>query len=240
LPLKAILDDRSLVMTLPRTVADVLSDHVVFEVESIDRMLLNVYVPTSQHPRALVGFIHHHLGHPLASTAVLGPISQAFVAAIDAFVRRHQIPVVHFAKGQRTDEVMHEHLARFDAEEGVLFVGRAQEKTSVFRTERRRNAEGGSYPWIVKPMTSGQASYDLRRLRHHGLITRTQGTHRYHVTDTGHRHAMFLTRVHTRLLPTGLAELTDPDPPQPSRPHRAAHAYNDAFHDLTRRSGLAP
>ena len=35
-------------MTLPRTVADVLSDHVVFEVECIDRMYLNVYVPTLQ------------------------------------------------------------------------------------------------------------------------------------------------------------------------------------------------
>ena len=31
-------------MTLPRTVADVLSEHVAFEVECIDRMYLNVYV----------------------------------------------------------------------------------------------------------------------------------------------------------------------------------------------------
>jgi hypothetical protein len=45
---------------------------------------------------------------------------------------------------------MHEHLARFDREEGVLFVGRAQEKTRVFRTERRRDAHGDSYPWIVR------------------------------------------------------------------------------------------
>jgi hypothetical protein len=32
-------------MTLPRTAAEVLSDHVVFEVECIDPMYLNVYVP---------------------------------------------------------------------------------------------------------------------------------------------------------------------------------------------------
>jgi hypothetical protein len=81
---------------------------------------------------------------------VLGPISEAFVASINTFTRRHQIPVVHFAKGQRKDDVMHEHLARFTASEGVLFVGRAQEKAPVFRTERRRDTEGGSYPWIVK------------------------------------------------------------------------------------------
>ncbi len=88
-------------MTLPRTVADVLSRHVSFEIESINRLLLNVYVPTLQHPRALVGFIHQHLGYPIASTAALGPISAAFIATIETFTRRHQIPVVHFAKGQR-------------------------------------------------------------------------------------------------------------------------------------------
>jgi hypothetical protein len=45
---------------------------------------------------------------------------------------------------------MHEHLANFTAKEGVLFIGRAQEKTVLFRTEKRRNAEGVAYPWIVK------------------------------------------------------------------------------------------
>ncbi|MCA1677166.1 MAG: hypothetical protein LC799_34970, partial [Actinobacteria bacterium] len=40
--------------------------------------------------------------------------------------------------------------ASFTAEEGVLFIGRAQEKNSVFRTEKRRNAEGQAYPWIVR------------------------------------------------------------------------------------------
>jgi hypothetical protein len=45
---------------------------------------------------------------------------------------------------------MHQHLAGFTGTEGVLFVGRAQEKTSLFRTEKRRDAEGNAYPWIVK------------------------------------------------------------------------------------------
>ena len=59
-------------------------------------------------------------------------------------------------------------------------------------------------------------SYDLRRLRAHGLITRIPRTHRYRLTDTGLHHAMLLTHVHTRLLLPGLAQLTDPDPPAPS------------------------
>ena len=32
----------------------------------------------------------------------------------------------------------------------MLFIGRAQEKTGLFRTEKRRNAEGRAYPWIVR------------------------------------------------------------------------------------------
>ena len=44
-----------------------------------------------------------------------------------------------------------EHLAQFRQAEGILFIGKAQEKVSVFRTEKRRNpATGQSYPWIVR------------------------------------------------------------------------------------------
>ena len=57
-------------------------------------------------------------------------------------------------------------------------------------------------------------TYDLRRLRAHGLIARIPHTHRYRVTDHGLHTAMFLTRVHDRLLPTGLADLADPHPPR--------------------------
>jgi len=31
-----------------------------------------------------------------------------------------------------------------------LFIGRAQEKTGLFRTEKRRGADGRAYPWIVR------------------------------------------------------------------------------------------
>jgi hypothetical protein len=72
-------------------------------------------------------------------------------AEFERFVAQHQIPLVQFRKGQRKDEVMAEHLHKFRQEEAVVFVGKAQEKTSVFRTEGRRNPQTGqTYPWIVK------------------------------------------------------------------------------------------
>ena len=46
---------------------------------------------------------------------------------------------------------MAEHLRQFRQEEGVVFVGKAQEKTPVFRTEKRRSpTTGRPYPWIVR------------------------------------------------------------------------------------------
>jgi hypothetical protein len=129
-------------MTLPRTAGDVLDRHVVFEIESIDRMYCNVYQPRLQHARAVAGFIRHHLGFPVASSAVLAPISESFVTAIKTFAARQRIPIVDFVKGQRKDDVMQEHLAGFDRDQGVLFIGRAQEKAGVFRTENAATPRG--------------------------------------------------------------------------------------------------
>ena len=140
-------------MTLPRSAADVLACHVLFELECIDRIYCNLYVPKLQRDLGVVGFIREHLGKPVASTAVLADRTAAFYAEIRAFAVRQQVPVVEFAAGQRKDDVMREHLAEFLAAgrtEGVVFIGRAQEKVSVFATTRRRDAEGNSYPWIVR------------------------------------------------------------------------------------------
>jgi hypothetical protein len=138
-------------MSLPHTVAAVLRNHVTLEVEGIDRMYLNVYVPSLQRELGVVGFLRNHRGHLFASSALLAPISDAFVRAIADFTDAHAIPVLTFIKGQRKDDVAAEHLARFGKAEGVLFVGKAQEKTPVFRTEKRRHPKTGqSYPWIVR------------------------------------------------------------------------------------------
>jgi hypothetical protein len=137
-------------MTVARSVADVLNDHVVFEVECIDRMYLNVYVPGLQYAAGLVAYVHRQLGLPIASTAPMASISDGFTKAWRRFARDQGVPWVDFVKGQRKDDIMHQYLAAFTGAEGVLFVGRAQEKTSLFRTEKRRDAQGRAYPWIVK------------------------------------------------------------------------------------------
>jgi len=137
-------------MTLPRTVADVLSDHVRFEVECIDRMYLNLWQPRLAYGGGVAGFFTGHRGYAYASTALMDPMSKAFVADIHHFIAARGVDLVHFARGQRKDEVTQRLLAGFTGTEGVLYVGRAQEKSDVWRTQRRSHADGESYAWLVR------------------------------------------------------------------------------------------
>ena len=81
-------------MSVARSVADVLRDHVVLELEAIDRMYLNVYVPHLQTARAVVGYLHVHRGQRFASTTAVVPMSEAFVRNIEQFVADEGIDLV--------------------------------------------------------------------------------------------------------------------------------------------------
>ena len=78
-------------------------------------------------------------------------------------------------------------------------------------------------------MTAGRMTYDLRRLRLHGIIERVPHTHRYQVTPFGLKTAIFFTRTHNRLLRTGFAEICDPlpirDPTTPRARPVGAHDH---------------
>ena len=138
-------------MSIPRSVAEILSEHVTLELEGIDRMYLNVYVPRLQREAGVAGFFRFHRGHRFASSVLMDPISKAFVGKLEDYARQHAIPVVSFRKGERKDDVAAGFLKAFKGDEGVLFIGKAQEKAPVFRTERRRNLKtGATYPWLVR------------------------------------------------------------------------------------------
>jgi hypothetical protein len=129
----------------------VLKDHVVLEVESIDRMYLNVYVPWLQTERGVASFFRCHRGDSVPSSELMGRITKAFVEAIETFAQARQVPMISFQKGQRKEDVTTEYRMRCGQTEGVLFIGKAQEKTPVFRTEKRYDPKTGrSYAWIVR------------------------------------------------------------------------------------------
>jgi hypothetical protein len=138
-------------MTIAQSVAEILREHLTLEVEGIDRMYLNVYVPRLQIVERVLGFIRRHRGYPAASTRMVEPITRQFVAAIEKFVHHQGIPLIHFDKGQRKEDLAAQFRADFTKPEGVVFVGKAQEKCTVYRTEKRRNPHRErTYAWIVK------------------------------------------------------------------------------------------
>jgi DNA-binding PadR family transcriptional regulator len=69
--------------------------------------------------------------------------------------------------------------------------------------------------------TAGQMTYQLRRLRLHGLIERQVGTHRYQVTERGLRVALFFTRSYARVIRPGLTEVFAVPLPEDSRLQQA-------------------
>jgi hypothetical protein len=105
------------------SVAAILEDHVRLSVECIDRMYLNVYVPALQIDRGVAWFFRGHRRQPVASSALMAPMSRSFVAALQRYADVHEIEVVQFRPSERKDDVMAERLKHFDCAEGVVSAG---------------------------------------------------------------------------------------------------------------------
>ena len=136
-------------MTVARSAAEVLAEHTTLELECVDRMYLNVYVPMLQSGAGASYFFRKVRGNPVPSSALMGPMSRRFVAAVRGWAAREGIDLVAFERRERKDDRTREHLRRWRGGEGVLYVGVAQEKARVLRTERREDPVRGPYPWLV-------------------------------------------------------------------------------------------
>jgi len=136
---------------ITQTVEELLTDHVTLDVESIDRIYLNAYQPMLQTGGGVSAFFKGHRGAKVVSTTLMAPMSRAFVAAIERFAKTEDIEIVRFKKGERKDEITQQRLRQHQGEEGVLYIGKAQEKFSTFRVQKRFNEEKScSFPWLTR------------------------------------------------------------------------------------------
>jgi hypothetical protein len=78
------------------TVNDVLDGHVGLDVECLDRIYLNGYVPNLQVGGQVVSFMTAHLGLPIPSPAILDKIGTAFRRSVQSSATDNNIPVVRF------------------------------------------------------------------------------------------------------------------------------------------------
>jgi len=123
-------------MSTPLNIRDLLESHVTLELESVDRLYLNGYVPELQHGAGLVGFLSVHRGHPIASPALLGQITGQFVAEVKAFAQQQSIPLFHFERKESKDQRAHQMRAQRPVRDAVVFIGIAQEKAYAFSAHR--------------------------------------------------------------------------------------------------------
>ncbi len=136
-------------MISPKNVAELQRENVVFELECIDRMYLNLYVPQLTSAGGVAAYFRGYKGHRFASTKDAVALSEGFRRQVFDFAERQDIEIVRFQKGMRKDDVMQKRLRKFKTPEGVVFIGIAQEKATVPRTIRKRFGEGGgTVPWI--------------------------------------------------------------------------------------------
>jgi len=127
----------------------ILRDHVKLQIECIDRLYLNGYLPTLQTEGQMLHFLLSHRRQPVASPVLLAQMTQRFVGAMEAFAEHNGIPIVRFEKGQRKEYVARRRFARFHEAEGVVFIGVAQEKVTAFRSFReKRPRPGRSRPFF--------------------------------------------------------------------------------------------
>jgi hypothetical protein len=121
------------------TAGELLDGHTVLDIECLDRIYLNAYVPILQSSGQVVAFMTQHLGMPIPSPALMEKIGTKFRRAVESFASANGIPWVRFGKGDRKIDVMQPYLDRQAAagRSGVAAVGVAQEFQRVWSAYQR-------------------------------------------------------------------------------------------------------
>jgi hypothetical protein len=121
------------------TAGELLDGHSVLDIECLDRIYLNAYVPILQSSGQVVAFMTQHLGMPIPSPALMEKISTKFRRAVESFASSNGIPWVKFGKDDRKIDVMQPYLDRQAAtgRSGVAAVGVAQEFQRVWTAYQR-------------------------------------------------------------------------------------------------------
>jgi hypothetical protein len=134
------------------TIPELLREHVSLDLECVDRVYMNGYIPSLQSSGGLVYFLEHHRGQLVASPVLLGEITQSLAARVEAFAKQESIPIVRFEKGQRKDDVAAGYRRKFTKEEGVVFIGVAQEKMLSWKGRKETQGKLVRFQFSQQPV----------------------------------------------------------------------------------------
>jgi hypothetical protein len=136
--------------TRPVTTSDILDGHVMLDIECLDRIYLNGYVPNLQVGGQVVQFLAAR-GFPIPSPAVVNRIGERFRESVRRFAESNHIPVVRFKKGDRKIAVMQRYLRAQAAtgRSGVAAIGVAQEfqRVATCTTKQANNGGAPHFGW---------------------------------------------------------------------------------------------
>ncbi|WP_217496274.1 hypothetical protein [Arthrobacter sp. 24S4-2] len=123
---------------------DVLEGHVALDVQCLDRIYLNGYVPNLQVGGQVVSFMTRHLGDRIPSPAILEKIGTVFRRSVNSFAEANHIPLIRFAKDDRKIDVMRRYMRAQErvGRSGVVAIGVAQEYQNVFASTQRQGTNG--------------------------------------------------------------------------------------------------
>lgn len=139
---------------------DVLDGHVGLDIECVDRLYLNAYVPNLQVPGQVARFLHDHLGYPLPSPALFVPIGNRFRRDVRRFAQRRGIPVLRLKKPDRTrwDDRKLDHVrpyleaAEDEGRFGVVAIVATQEFQRVWSA---RDSRGSGFSFFAEQRRVG-------------------------------------------------------------------------------------
>jgi hypothetical protein len=128
-------------------VNDVLDGHLVLDLECLDRVYLNGYVPKLQVGGQVVTFLTEHLGNPIPSPVLFKQIGNRFREAVRTFAETSSIPMLHLNTPDRSrwDDRKLDHVHEYidnATEPGVVVIVVAQEVQKVFMGYTRKCQTG--------------------------------------------------------------------------------------------------
>ena len=87
------------------TLAESCADSIAFSYRSIDRLILNAYIPTLQTPGAMAKFFRDVQHKPILAGKVFKDLTDRFVSHVKDFAERQGIPVHRVTDRRRPGEV---------------------------------------------------------------------------------------------------------------------------------------
>jgi hypothetical protein len=129
---------------------EVLDGHVSLQVDCVDRLYLNAYVPKLQVAGQVVTFLSDHLGFPVPSPSLMEKIGNRFRRDVKSFAARRHIPILVLKKPDRSrwDDRKLDHVRPYlEAAEakrrpGVVAIVPTQEFQWVFTAKNRSTKPG--------------------------------------------------------------------------------------------------